>query len=298
MIQIAEKQVVEDLIYKLLKENTKAAGALCRHNDQPAVFYQSCPHDKDTGWRGLAQYPRITYNVDWSADTQRKTAGSLVVEIWCTNETAQPEDIGPEVIKELSEVFLTDETGTYCMVWKRSDVFEATGGEAQVLGLAVSFDVLAFPDQRTSADTGPVSGLCEWIKGRKNAAKLINVDEIQDVYRPTDVSPAVYVRVVSQRNAGRDSYAVAWIDATLAIHVICPSIKVRQQWCMDIMSELTSCGEFLLKDKSPFMIQACGEINLSMRADPLSTGQITVKGRYGVLHKEDSYERLNHAYMR
>lgn len=67
---------------------------------------------------------------------------------------------------------------------------------------------------------------------------------------------------------------------------------------MDIMSDLASCGEFLLKDKSPFLIQACGEINLSMRASPLSTGQITVKGRYGVLRKEGSYERLNHAYMR
>ena len=291
-------KIVEDLICNLIKTNTKVAGTLCLHNDQPAVFYQSCPHDKDTGWRGLAQYPRITYNVDWSADTQRKTAGSLVVEIWCTNETAQPEDIGPEVIKELSEVFLTDETGTYCMVWKRSDVFEATGCEAQVPGLAISFDVLAFPDQRTSADTDPVSGLCEWIKGRKNAAKLINVDEIPEVFRPTDTSPGIYVRVVSQRNAGRDSYAVAWIDATLAIHVICPVHKVRQQWCMDIMSDLASCGEFLLKDKSPFLIQACGEINLSMRASPLSTGQITVKGRYGVLRKEGSYERLNHAYMR
>ena len=69
------------LIQKQLKGDTQMAGMLAAYNGEPAIFYQKAPSDSRPGWQN-PRYPRVDFNVDMRQDPERRTAGTLTVNIW------------------------------------------------------------------------------------------------------------------------------------------------------------------------------------------------------------------------
>lgn len=286
--------MVEDLIYRAINRVPLVRETMAKYKGNPAVFYQVAPNDEDPGWDGSAMYPRMDYGIDWQANPERKTAGTLVINLWCTNESkTPPEEIAGVVQTELSELFLTDESGTFCIVWSRSDYFEsASEKEPKTDGYTLLFDVLAFPKQETTVPD-PVFALHAAIKQAAPYVRLIAKDPVGELWKPTNDAPAVYVRTLDNL-LSRSSYACSWFKATLGVHVIAPDPNARQKVLQLLSHELGLKGEAITNDGSPFFIQ---EMKYSTGADVLHSGQMTVSGEYGVLPAEPESSKLWNAYF-
>lgn len=284
--------MVEDLIYKALTGITKLTTLLATHNQRPAIFYQNAPHDRDSLW-GVLQYPRMDYTVDWQYNAERKTAGNLAINVWCLNNQAHsPENIEPIIRTGLSELFLTEGTDTFAILWARSDLFEAGGGqEPQVQGVTLSFDLLAFPSLLKGVND-PLEGVSMWFKQFLPTASIIGLDGLPSVLKATDEKPIIYCRLLSDTNVMRNSYAVAWISVTIAIHVFTGSMQFRQVKCREIVHTLALKGEIDLMDGSPMLLK---QVTMNTSYDPLRQGQITLSGEYGELYVPVAAPVMNHA---
>lgn len=281
--------MVENLIYQAISEVAAVRDKLARYDGKPAVFFQLAPNDKSPLWDGDVMYPRVDYGVDWSSNPSRKAAGSLLVNIWGTNESETPaEEIAAAVQTELSELFLTDDSGTYCMVWDRSDYFESTGEkEPKTEGYTISFDVLAFPQQETITPD-PVRAVNSLVKEIEPQVTAIGHDALAAMWKPTDATPAVYVRIISNVFS-HGSYAVSWMNITLGVHVIAPNPTARQTMLQQITHSFNLRGEAILNDGSPLFVK---KMQFNTSADPLRNGQMTITGEYGVLATEPESEKL------
>ena len=280
--------MIEDVIRKLISETPNIARCLAQYKFVPAVFYQTPPVDIDPEW-GEEQYPRIDYNVEWSYNAERKTAGIMTLDLWCLNESAiAPEDLGKVISTELSEVFVADETGIFCIVWNRTDSFVAEGNEPQTVGVTVSFDVLEFP-LNIPSETDPIVSCNQWAKALFPTAIVIGIDEMQPIMRPSNDTPVLYFRTASMTDAGRTTYAVAWMNATIVGHVIAPTPEARYTLLKRMSEELAINGEILMNDNSPMMIN---KVSYTTSANPLINGQLTVSGTYGVLRQHQEYTPL------
>lgn len=281
--------MIEALIYQAVSRIPVVAEGLARYGGSPAVFWQLAASDTDPNWDSGRMYPRLDYGVDWEQNPERKTAGSLIINVWCTNESVPPaEEITAALQTELSELFMTDESGTYAVVWERSDYFEAGGDkEPKTAGYTLTFEVLAFPMQET-VPPDPVWAVNQLVKEILPEAKVIGHDPLESLWRPTDESPAVYVRILSSGIA-RASYACSWFNPTLGLHVIAPDPAVRQRILQILSHEMHLRGEAITNDGSPFFFH---KLQYATSAEPLRNGQMTVSGEYGVLSREPEYEKL------
>lgn len=286
--------MIEDLIRAALS-GPGIGDFLTTYAGEPAVFYQQAPHDLDPAWAAV-QYPRMDYNVDWQFDPERKAAGALLINVYCLNnqDTAPPEEIGEAIKAQLKDLFLTADGETYAMAWGRTDAFDM-GGEQEpaTIGVTLQFDVLAFPYQQTAVPD-PIEGANRWLKQRIPGAKIIGLDTMPALYRPTAENPAIYCRLQSDGGKMRTSYAMAWMTATMAIHVFAPDVTARQQICRDILGRLSLEAEYAMENESPVLIKQTG---LNTGADPLRMGQISFTGEYGILRQEPECEKINHAIM-
>lgn len=289
---------VETLILEALQEDEAITAFLAKHNGQSAVFYQMAPPDTDQGW-GRVQYPRVDFTLDWTYSPERQADGACQINVWCLNNgtTAAPEDVGDAVRECLRDLFLTDEDGeVYALEWQRTDAFEAGGqeGEPLTIGVTLTFDILAFPVQITM-EPDPVAGLLDYIKARMPHALVVGLDQLPKLCRPTEEQPILYVRLSGDGSAMRNSWAVAWMDATLPVHIFAPGANLRQILSRTLCNAMALDGECKLRDGSPMLIR---RIALSASANPLRQGQLTVTGRYGVLWKPPETPKLNQAHMK
>lgn len=287
--------MIEPLILKALRRPRAITDLLTTFKGNPAVFYMQAPTDKDAGWATL-QYPRADYTVDWTYNPERKAAGAVEINVWCLNTGAMvpPEDIGEVIREELRDLFMTDDTGeVYALEWQRTDSFEAGGqNEPLTIGVTLRFDLLAFPVQATT-DPDPVEGLNDWIKAAAPEAKVVGVDKLPELFRPMPDTPVIYARLGSDGSQMRNSYAVAWMDVQMPVHVFAPSTTARQLLCRQLCNALALDGECRLRDGSPMLIRS---VAINASANPLRQGQLTVTGRYGVLRREQPGTLLQHAY--
>jgi len=280
--------MIEDVIYKAIKQSS-AATKLTLYNNIPAIFYQTAPHDKDKKW-GVRQFPRVNFSVDWTYNAERKTAGTMVVDVWCTNETLQPENIADNIVSDISDTFVSDNTGTFCMAWNRTDYFDgAENKEPKTVGATLFFDILAFS---TSGALAPVETIQRFIKDMQPHCIIIGKDILPEIYKPTEYNPVVYARLNSMNGRNKNTYAVQWFDATLGIHIITPKPEDRLQWIMAIMQDFCREGDYFMANGTTMRF-----INVSGNpaANPLQAGQITLNTQYGVLTVEPESELLNHA---
>ena len=86
---------IRQLIHEQITSDTQMAGMLAAYQGLPAFFYQKSPSDSRPGW-GTPRYPRVDFNIDLRNDPERKTAGTLTVNIWCTTECPAVGDLDPD----------------------------------------------------------------------------------------------------------------------------------------------------------------------------------------------------------
>ena len=79
-------QSLEDLIYQRMTGCEVLASRLARYSGRPAVFPQRAPDDTADGWEDGLQCPRLGYAVDLRSNPERKTSGTLAVNIFCDKQ--------------------------------------------------------------------------------------------------------------------------------------------------------------------------------------------------------------------
>lgn len=283
--------MIEDLIYNSLIKVPVISSNMALYEDKPAVFYQQIPSDVDRNWKSNCIYPNISYNVDWRYNPERKTDGSMAIDVYCNNESkSAPEDLANEIVSNLSELFLTDESGTYCLLWDRSASFDVEGKEPLVSGITLLFDVLGFPKQE-SITPCPIWSVNQFIKQNYSACVMIGHDEVPESLKATSKNPIVYVRKVNTRNI-QTTYAMALLGMDINISVVSDNINNTRSWVSSIINNLSIEMETLMQNESPFLIM---DIKENTENDPLKTGQITISGQYGVMRKEKEHIKLNNA---
>jgi hypothetical protein len=283
--------MIEEIILQAMQEDINITSFLATYANKPAIFYAQAPDDKSAGW-GQKQYPRIDYLVDWRYDAERKTAGSMSINVWCLAEHA-PEDLGLIIQNAMADYFFTDTSGTYYAVWSRTDLFDVAGQtEPKISGATITFDILTFPSQETTTPD-PTISLSSWIKSKYPETKVIGIDAFTEKYKPSDVAPAIYVRLTGANSVMRNTYAAAWLQTNLVVHVIAPGTAARLKYIKQIAEAIAIDGETTMSDNSPMIIK---QLSYNTAANPLTTGQITLMGEYGVLKKEPIVLPLNHIY--
>lgn len=296
---------IRRLIHERVAKDPQTAALLADYGGEPAFFYSKAPSDSGKGW-GRKRYPRADFTLDTRQDPERKTAGTLTVNIFVTTETPQIGDLDPDraiedrLMELLSGTFYTDgREGTFCTEWDRTDAFvlETQSAEThpEVYGLTMTFDVLAFPPQITT-EPDPIQGLNRWTKKNFGMA-AIGYDELPPIFRPTDEEPAIYWRFEGTVTTDRQSYAATWYTGTFCAHIICDSVMERNRWIKAIIQKAQVEGEVILPDTSPMFIN---RIAVRHGADPLREGQLELTGQYGMLMKppkEPAQLKLNHAPM-
>ena len=291
---------IRRLIGGQISADAQIAGLLAAYSGAPAAFYQKAPSDSRAGW-GSPRYPRIDYNVDMRYDPERKTAGTLTVNIWCTTECQQTGDQDPDKAIEqrltelISGTFYTGSDGaTVCAEWERSDEFvyeleDATAPE--VYGLTVTYNLMEFPEQISTAPD-PAQGLNAWTKRHFPQMAAIAYDQTPPILKPTDKNPAIYWRFEGTASTDKRSYAVAWFTGTFSAHVMAGSVTERNKWIKAIIERAQMDGEVVLADGSPMFIN---RITVRHNADPLREGQLGLTGQYGILtqpQKEPAQTKL------
>lgn len=287
----------EMLILDAIQGDRKVSEMLAKFDGHSAVFYQMAAPDTDRGW-GPVQYPRLDFTVDWTYNPERQTDGACMINVWCLNNgsTSSPEDVGEAVRECLRDLFLTDDDGMiYALEWQRTDAFEAGGQDGQPLtiGVTLSFDILAFPTQITM-EPDPVAGLCDYIKSIAPDVLVVGLDSLPTLCRPTNEHPIVYVRMSGDMSSMRNSWAVAWMDVTIPVHIFAPGANLRQIMSRSLCNTMALDGECKLRDGSPMLIR---RVAISASANPLRQGQLTVTGRYGVLWQPPEVTKLNHPHF-
>lgn len=280
--------MIEPLIRNCIMQSSQAE-ILTTYNGEPAVFYQLAPHDTDPNWDNRMMYPRVDYYVDWSYNAERKTSGTLEVNVWCLGESGiAPEDIATVLANEMSETFFNDGENVVCIVWNNSNSFESgEKEEPRIYGVTISFDLLAFPKQIVPIKPDPVLAMNRYLKELVSDAYMLGYDELPETFKASDDKPAIYVRLAANKADTRRLWAIAWFDCTLSIHVIAPDPNVRELILQRLIHKMTLDGECLITATSPLLFS---QLSIDYGINPLFDGQLNVTGRYGVLNYDDDWE--------
>lgn len=293
--------MLDGLLMEQVCDDAQIEGMLTSYDGKPAFFYQKSPPDSDGRWNKPC-YPRVDYNVDMQYSPERKTSGTLTINIWCSSESeAMPEDIEKRLRELIGGTFYSVHGQTaVCAVWNRSDVFsfESNGnlknyGEPEIFGATLMFELMEFPVQITT-DPDPIQGINDWTKEYFPKLTVIAHDILPPVWKPTDEYPAVYWRFIGS-DTDRQSYAAVWFTGQFAAHVIADSVTERNRWLKAIAECLRADGEIVMHDGSPMLVK---QAQIRHGADPLREGQLMFWGQYGVLfryRKEHAEIILNNA---
>lgn len=285
---------LEDLIYRRLTEDTELAAKLTRFSDAPAVFYQSAPGDTEDGWGGPRQFPRIDFLVDMQANPERHSCGVLSINIWCGERGEPPEALEPCVRGALQDIFIQPAEGPpFSLAWVRSDAFEQktqANPVSQVVGITVLFDLYAFPAQETT-DPDPILAVNEYVKKWTPEAVIIGRDALATFQTATMQRPMFYFRLASL-STYRETNTVAWMDGVIAGHIYAPE-ESRLKWLKALVDRMALDGEITMLDTSPMFLRS---IKADSSADSLTTGQLRLQVRFGILRRPEYAHTLINAY--
>lgn len=285
---------MEGIIYNYLCNCEELSEKLTTWADSPAIFQTKAPDDKDEDW-GKNQYPRLIFDIDMQADSERKVSGQLMIDVMCEDksESVQVEELESIVKEVVDGCFFSNTDLTISAQWRSSNQFEQ--GDDDVIGVTLVFDVLAYPKQITESPD-PIKATNLWIKTLYSNAYVIGKDTLPETWKPTDESPAIYCSLfrVGESPRMKSTYAVDWIGAELHIYVMAPSENVRATISKQIIQLLIHATRIILDDGSPMLID---KVTGNLAADPLRTGQIVVNATYGVLTARSGI-KLQHTYTK
>lgn len=285
---------MEEIIYRYLLGQFGGNNILCTYMDLPAVFNTKAPDDKDDGWGDNPQYPRVIFELNMQADSERKVSGQLYIDVMCENKLTEPLDDMEALIKgAVDGCFFSTPEMTISAQWISKNAFEQP--DDKVCGTTMVFDVLAYPNQLTESPD-PIEAVNTWIKNAYPEANVIGKDTLAETWKPTDESPAVYCRLyhIGESPRLKSTYNVDWFGAEIHVNVMAPSENVRATLCKQLTQKLTHSVRIMLDDGSPMLID---KIASNTAADPLKEGQIQINGTYGVL-PERKGTPLKRAYVK
>ena len=208
---------LEELLYSRISGAEYGSPGLASFDGAPAIFFGPCPEDTDRGWKDGRQYPRISYSLDLRGDPERQTAGTLYVDVWCTEDGPAPEDIEPVLRAVLCGVIMAPEGDNPCsFAWQTSQTFQSARETKtdKVIGVTVTFDMIAFPEQITS-DPDPVLAMMKFIRDEYPEITVIGQNTLPDFTEPSEEHPAVYFRLDGYE-LGRETHTVAWLEGVVA----------------------------------------------------------------------------------
>ena len=278
-----------ELIWKRLAHDGNITEGLTHFGGLPSIFVDESPSDEAAGWGGVSHYPRIIFNVDLSANAERKCQGTMILSIFAEAGGSYAfEQAMASIRRTLCDGLLVPKGGApYCLAWNRSDGFAMEG--TNICGQEMQFDILEYPSQVTT-DPDPIDALNAYLKDQFPEALVLWHDRLQEEERIAENRPAFYCRL--ERNAedeSRSTFAVAWMECTMAVHVFCTDGSLRNQYARTISSRLAVDGELDMIDRSPFFITAA---SFTPGTDYLRTGQVSVSGRYGILRQAEKKKQL------
>lgn len=286
--------MLEEKIRSHLLTDEKLTALLTTYAGQPAIFLQQAPGDTDEKWQKGPQYNRVIFGLDRAGDPSRELSGQMWADIYCHGDTF-PEDIAPILAAALDNRFFSEDGDTIALAWKNTNGFQQTIGDVLINGATLTFEVLGFPLQTTTTPD-PIEAINRWTKERMEAAVVIGLDTPPDTWTPVD-HPTIYWRVSKIGNSRiADTYQVSWHDADLRGHILIDDINLALTLCKAMGDDLMrdKRGRIIMADKSPLMLNT---VNVMAEADPLSQGQLSVNGTYGVLRHYPPVEILQHAYV-
>ena len=114
---------LKQLIYKRLVHAKDIGGLLAKYAGHPAVFDTEAPDDKQDGWEGKTQYPRLNIVLDMQANEERSSVGSLTITIY-TERTSmvilEIESLVKTCFRAVSYTHLFPIFGGYCTITSSS----------------------------------------------------------------------------------------------------------------------------------------------------------------------------------
>ena len=283
---------LEELLYSRISGAEYGSPGRASFDGAPAIFFGPCPEDTDRGWKDGRQYPRISYSLDLRGDPERQTAGTLYVDVWCTEDGPAPEDIEPVLRAVLCGVIMAPEGDNPCsFAWQASQTFQSARETKtdKVIGVTVTFDMIAFPEQITS-DPDPVLAMMKFIRDEYPEITVIGQNTLLDFTEPSEEHPAVYFRLDGYE-LGRETHTVAWLEGVVACHVFAPGASARQRWIRALVDNLSRRGEVIMLDTSPMFLRRIAADNT---LDPLAAGQIRLGTTWGILKYPAYAHGINH----
>lgn len=285
--------MIEIPLSEYLCSNEELAELLASYCGEPAIFQQIAPKDDDDGWDTDLHYARIVFDIDQTADDERKAAGTLYMDIMASEGSAEPEDIEMLLKKIIDGYFFVQDGMTYAAKWARTDAF-VTEPDHKVFGKTLVFSLLAFPVQ-LSADPDTVELMNNWTAELFPEAIIINVTETDAVFAPTDEKPVVYWSHQGLTESPIQSiWACTWLQSNLTMHIMAPSASLRNRIIKKALTELETKRRVLWPDKSQFMIH---RTLAHLTSDPVRTGQLIVQGSFGVLRERPYVDPLNNTHI-
>lgn len=286
---------MESIIYSYLCETMSEENLLTSYMEKPAVFNTKAPDDKDEGWDGESQFPRVIFDLNMQADPERKISGQLIVDVMCENtqDSTSIETIETLIKGAVDGCFFSTTDMTISAQWDSNNDFDQEDDD--VIGTTMVFDILAYPSQLTESPD-PVAATNLWVKTIYSDAVVIGRDELQPTWKSTDKSPAIYCSLFRLTDSVKipSNANVDWFDAELHINVMAPSENVRSSICKAITQLLRNATRIILDDGSPMLIN---KVTSNLSADPLRVGQIQINATYGVLPKKTPKPKLQRAYI-
>lgn len=271
---------LEELLYNRLCNFEPLTSLLATYDGKPAVFFQSAPDDGQAGWGQKTQYPRLVYDLDMQANTERKSSGTMLVALFCDRAGTEPEAIEPLVRQCLKDLFLKpDGSFPYCFAWARTDAFDMGGTKQRgVIGEDIRIDVLELPIQETT-DPDPIAALNQYIVELYSEAYVIGMTHMGAITTAEAKRPVIYCRLLGMTEV-EVTNTVVWVDARVAVHVMCPSAETRLKIAADIAYRMAQKAEIIMLDRSPMRPI---RLALDNTTDYLRTGQISTTLHYGLL---------------
>lgn len=276
------------LIYKRLLDSDKLKSLCATYAGKPAIFNTEAPDDKQEGWEGKIQYPRINFTCDMQANEERASVGTLNIVAYTESTSLVILEIETAIKECFRDVLLyPDDGGPYSFAWARTDPFLLEGN---VIGQEISIDMMEYSPQETT-DPDPVVALNQYIKELYPDAAVIGVDRLGEI-TDTSEKPVFYCRLTALNKVnGNNMNTVAWMDCRIAVHFLCPDKSKNIKMIAAVAQRIAVDERIILLDRSPMNIS---EVQLDRQADYLKSGQLYVTGRYGVL----KYKAKEHAIMK
>ncbi len=282
---------LEELIYKRFLDERELTRNLAVYLGSPAVFAPDVPEDNMKGWEGKSQYPRIVYSLDMQANQERKSVGTLTVDLLCENTTdVEPEKIEKSIKECLRDVLLRPDGGIpYAFTWARTDGFTLKEHDL-VIGSEIRFDVLEYSCQETT-DPDPIAAINSYVKELYPECAIIGLDRMEEITEASPEKPVIYCRLLSVEK-NRETNTVVWMDGKISIHILCPDSEIRMKMAGAITNGMSLDGEIIMLDKSPMFIK---RLQVDYQSDYLKSGQIFATVHYGLLRYREKPHSLQRA---